>query len=66
MNAIQKVVKADREYKKTKRFLYVPQKASIRGDQPLYYTVPGSWSGQQIPGRGFERPDTGLDDEAVL
>ena len=45
---------------------YVPEKASINGDQPLYYTVPGSWSGKQIPGREFERPDTGLDDEAVL
>ena len=40
--------------------------ASVHGDQPLYYTVPGSWSGQQVPGRKFERPDTGLDDENVL
>jgi len=45
---------------------YVPDVASIHGDQPLYYTVPGSWSGKQIPGREFERPDTGLDDETVL
>merc|ERR1711934_1065618 len=45
---------------------YVPEVASIHGDQPLYYTVPASWAGQQIPGRGFERPDTGLDDDHVL
>ena len=46
---------------------YVPENAKlINGDRPLYYTVPGSWSGKQIPGREFERPDTGLDDDTVL
>ena len=30
---------------------YVPKVASVNGDQPLYYTVPAGWSGQQIPGR---------------
>jgi len=45
----------------------VPEAAKlINGDKGLYYTVPGSWSGQQVPGREFERPDTGLDDDAVL
>jgi len=32
----------------------------------LYDTVSAGWSGQQVPGRKFERPDTGLDDETVL
>ena len=32
----------------------------------LYDTVPAGWKGQQIPGREFERPDTGLDDDTVL
>lgn len=46
---------------------YVPEVAKlINGDKGTYYTVPGGWGGQQIPGREFERPDTGLDDETVL
>ena len=46
---------------------YVPEKAKlINDDKGLYYTVEGGWSGKQIPGREFERPDTGLDDETVL
>jgi len=46
---------------------YVPESSKlINGDKGLYYTVPGSWEGQQVPGREFERPDTGLDDDAVL
>ena len=49
-----------------KAIKYVPEKASIHGDQGTYYTVPAGWSGQQVPGRQFERPDTGLDDETVL
>lgn len=50
-----------------KRSRYVPDNAKlINGDQPLYFTAPGGWSGQQIPGREFERPDTGLDDDTVL
>lgn len=45
---------------------YVPDQASIDGDKGTYYTVPAGWSGQQVPGIEFERPDTGLDDETVL
>ena len=43
----------------------MPESASIHGDQGLYYTDHG-FEGQQLPGRAFERPDTGLDDETVL
>ena len=35
-------------------------------DPGLYDTVPAGWKGQQVPGREFERPDTGLDDDTVL
>merc|ERR1712046_53895 len=39
------------------------QALSLNG---IYDTVPAGWSGQQVPGREFERPDTGLDDDTVL
>ena len=45
----------------------VEQKAEpITADSSLYDSVASGWSGQQIPGRNFERPDTGLDDDTVL
>ena len=38
----------------------------ITSDSGLYDSVASGWSGQQLPGRAFERPDTGLDDDTVL
>ena len=44
-------------------FIASAQAVSLNG---IYDTVPADWKGQQIPGREFERPDTGLDDDTVL
>ena len=38
----------------------------ITSDSGVYDSVAAGWEGQQIPGRKFERPDTGLDDDTVL
>merc|ERR1740117_2590602 len=38
----------------------------ITADSGLYDSVSSGWSGKQLPGRAFERPDTGLDDDTVL
>lgn len=44
----------------------IPERVSIDEDHKTYYTWPAGWKGQQVPGQGFERPDTGVDDENVL
>ena len=46
--------------------LAVVEAQPITGDSGLYDSVASGWSGQQLPGRAFERPDTGLDDDTVL
>ena len=47
---------------------YVPEVASIHGDQPLFYTVPGSWKphGSQEKGITQGKTDDGEDDTDVI
>ena len=47
---------------------YVPEKASIHGDQPLMYTVPASWKphGSQENGIKQGKTDDGEDDADVI
>ena len=47
---------------------YAPERASVHGDQDLYYTVNGDWKthDSQLKGRKQGREDDGEDDSWVL